>query len=383
MNIVMTLMVRDEADIVAAMLTHHRAQGVDHVIVTDNASVDGTFDILREFERDGFITLRSDPEHRKQQGRVVTAMAREAATRFSADWVINGDADEFLVPTTSGRTVREILADVGDQVDVLHVPVVNLTGAPARSGSGLRRLVLRDHRPEEEIRRAGIPFHPTPNAVHRGHPEVTVSQGNHQATAPGWHPPLLTTELEVLHLPWRSWTQYEYKVRVSGEAYEANPDLAPSPRHHGMLDYRRLREGRLEEMYVGKHPTEAEAAEGLADGRFVLDERLAGLADHVDPVHDDVLYTAQDRDRRLRLGRAFRAVEFAGEAEADRIRQWHDLAIAQRDSAQEEVTELRRQLEQVQSRRVVKIADRVGTWAHALRSGRSQGAHGGVDQPSK
>ena len=97
MRLVTTLMVRDEADIVGAMLTHQREQGIDHVVVTDNASVDGTVDILREFERDGFITLWHDPEHRKQQYRVVTRMARYAATELGADWVINADADEFLV----------------------------------------------------------------------------------------------------------------------------------------------------------------------------------------------------------------------------------------------------------------------------------------------
>ena len=98
MRLVTTLMVRDEADIVGAMLTHQREQGVDHVVVTDNASVDGTVEILRSNSsaRDS-STLWHDPEHRKQQYRVVTRMARYAATELQADWVINADADEFPV----------------------------------------------------------------------------------------------------------------------------------------------------------------------------------------------------------------------------------------------------------------------------------------------
>ncbi len=42
MRIVLTLLVRDEADIIGSNLAYHLSQGVDFVIATDNGSRDGT-----------------------------------------------------------------------------------------------------------------------------------------------------------------------------------------------------------------------------------------------------------------------------------------------------------------------------------------------------
>lgn len=359
MNIVMTLMVRDEADIVSAMLAHHQQQGVDHVVVTDNASSDGTVDILRDFERDGFVTIWHDPEHRKQQYRAVTKMARFAATELGADWVINADADEFWVSTGTGD-LRSALASIPAALDVVSVPVVNLTGGPAKDGSGLARLILRDLRAEPALTASGIPFHPTPNALHRAHPEVQIAQGNHRADAPGWAPLSEFGGIEVLHLPWRSWRQYEHKVRVSGEAYLANPTLKPSPKHHGMQDFRRLQDGRLEATYVAKHPSPDEIRSGLDDGSFVEERRLDGLhALRLVRTVDDLGYPANDEAALRSLGRQFRALELRGEEETARIQEWHDLAVGQRDDAYRRIEELSAELEELRARRTVRTVDAI------------------------
>ena len=53
MKLVLTLLVRDEADIVESCIRYHLERGVDLVLATDHRSVDGTTDILRGYERDG------------------------------------------------------------------------------------------------------------------------------------------------------------------------------------------------------------------------------------------------------------------------------------------------------------------------------------------
>ncbi len=53
----MTLLARNEADIVDAQIAFHLHAGVDFVIATDNGSDDGTVEILERYERAGVLRL--------------------------------------------------------------------------------------------------------------------------------------------------------------------------------------------------------------------------------------------------------------------------------------------------------------------------------------
>jgi glycosyltransferase involved in cell wall biosynthesis len=297
-RIIGTLMVRDEVDVVAAMVEHHLAQGLDRLIVTDNASVDGTREVLEAYAATGLVELHHDPEHRKQQRDVVTRMARRARTHHRADWVLNLDADEFLVPVDRSLSVRAALERTPLSLNAFTVPVVNLIGPAGWSGSGLSRLVWRDLRSNETLRAIGLHAQPTPNAVHRGECDIVVQQGNHFTSMPSNGQPDPEVSMEVLHLPWRSWTQFERKVVNAGRGYEASPDLKPSPNHHGMADYRRWKEGTLEDSYLARSPGLDELTAGEATGEFRHDpwlhEHLHGLLD--DALHPDLLRRVLDSD---------------------------------------------------------------------------------------
>lgn len=362
----MTLMVRDEADIVGAMLDHHLDQGVDTIIVTDNGSVDGTAELLADYERRGLIELRHDPEHRKQQAPTVTRMARDAATRYGADWVINADADEFWLPATSGLTLKQAFERIPTSIQAFDVPVHDMIGPAALAGTGLQRLVYRDLRTTRQLHRVGLRAHATHDVAHIGDPEVEVVQGNHFVNLENRGAVPAGFEIEVLHFPWRSWDQYSRKVRNAGSAYE-NSELTPSPNHHGMRDYRRLLDGVLLPLYLCRHPDAAELEEGIADGTYVLDRRIAdGRPSPVpdQPVDEDE--TRSDRAIGLALaeldGRVAEADERAARAAAETAQAREELRQARR-----ELLEARELVARMRSRRVVRLTDRA---ARLLRRGR-------------
>ncbi|MRK03281.1 glycosyltransferase family 2 protein [Aeromicrobium yanjiei] len=299
-KIVATLMVRDEVDIIAAMVEHHLAQGIDLIIATDNGSVDGTREVLAEYAERGVVELHDYLVHDKNQTGVVSSMASRAYTEHGADWVINVDADEFFVPVDRSSTVRDVLARVPRELGSFSVPVTNLTGRPAPDGAGILRLTWRDEREESTLMETvALHAHPTSVVVHVGQADVVVQQGNHGVSIPSTGQPDPSLGLEVLHVPWRSFRQYGSKVQNTGESYEANPGLRPSPRHHGMRDFRFLRAGVLEDLYIVRHRLaddepgfreERLLADSLTDllasGRAVLPERLRPLLVQDEPGYD-------------------------------------------------------------------------------------------------
>jgi glycosyltransferase involved in cell wall biosynthesis len=95
-KVVMTLLVRDEADIIDLFLRYHTRAGIDALIVTDNGSRDGTREILQQYRRDGAIAeIIDQPSHIFDQPRFVDRMIRHARDHYAADYCINSDADEF------------------------------------------------------------------------------------------------------------------------------------------------------------------------------------------------------------------------------------------------------------------------------------------------
>ncbi len=269
MKLVMTLLVRDEEELLEDNLEYHFAQGVGLVIVTDHGSTDATPEILREYEKRGLARVLRVEGHEHHQSRRVTRMARLAVIEHGADWVINNDADEFWWPATG--TLHDTLSAIPDRYGQVIAPRHDFL--PTRIGPVgpiPQQLIVR-RRASTNLK--GDPLEP--KVAHRGHPEVVVAPGNHSISAVALVPLPDSPPLEVFHFPMRTFRQFERKVLATGVGYESLPFRSNEVGRDQLYLLELQRTGALQD-YFDQHILSDDALEdGLANGRLVIDERLA------------------------------------------------------------------------------------------------------------
>ncbi len=265
----MTLLVRDEQDILRENLDFHLANGVDEIILMDNRSVDGTADIAREYERAGFLHYVFQPQDDYSQGRWVTQMARRAVDELRADWVINNDADEFWWPHAG--SLKDALAAVAADAVAATVERTNFVARVDDGEPFWRRM---DVRSVASVNALGDPL--PGKSAHRAVPGVVIGQGNHCVFAGGRLAPRAAAPITILHFPVRSRAQYYNKIVKGGAAYARNTELDPSLGRTWRYLYQLYLDGTLDQAYERELLTEEQTLSGLATGALVRDVRLMG-----------------------------------------------------------------------------------------------------------
>jgi hypothetical protein len=269
MKLVVTVLARDEADVIDAQVAFHLNAGADLVIATDNNSQDGTTEILRAYEREGCLRLIHEPAEGLRQSEWVTRMARLAATEFAADWVINTDADEFWWPR--GESLTEVLAAVPKRYGVVEAFWRSFVPRPDDGQLFAERMTARLTQ-QAPINDPSSFYRPVTKVAHRADPRVVVGRGNHGLVGSSllplrtWHP------LEVLHFPLRSRAQWQRKVELHGVAFTEHIERAGTGYH--LRGYDALQSGRIEEQHSSLVVDGEALARGLEDGTLAVDTRL-------------------------------------------------------------------------------------------------------------
>jgi Glycosyl transferase family 2 len=319
-KLVMTLLARDEADVVDAQIAFHLNAGVDFVIATDNLSQDGTTGILESYAREGHLFLIREENEYLQQAQWITHMGRIAATDFGADWVIHSDADEFWWPR--GESLKDVLASVPERYGIVRALLRQFVPRPDDGSFFAERMVVRLSA-SAPINDPTSLFRPNLKVIHRADPNVEVSIGAQRLIGSsfvplrGWYP------VEFFHFPIRSFAQCERKY----SHHQVAAGQTPSPYYDRI---RTLREqGRFHEFYDNLVVGDEALDRGLRDGSLVIDDRLRDALRALRiPRRDDGREFASPADRQQQLmfarpsvvDEAAYAVDVAALGEADVIR---------------------------------------------------------------
>ena len=264
--LIMTLRVRDEEDILEANLKYHLESGVDHIIVTDNRSVDGTPDIISRYVQLGCVTSLYDEGDDHDQSGWVTHMARLAFTDFRAKWVINNDADEFWMPRNAPDLKRQFFRYPSRNVVIAQRS--DFVCLDDETGPFWERMIYRKTLSTNALGKK-LP----PKSAHRAHPGITVSPGNHRVSGFRWQR-TARSGVEILHFPMRSRSQYTQKIITGGQAYLNKKDGSPKQGATWRAQYQEWKDtGRiafLEENVLSPSDVKRQ----LEDGKLVIDTRL-------------------------------------------------------------------------------------------------------------
>lgn len=197
-------MVKNESDIIAGTL-RHMADEVDHMIVMDNLSTDGTREILDQLSHELPMTVVDDPEVGYYQSAKMTKLAHRASC-MGAEWIVPFDADEIWY--AKGKRIREALTEC--ETNIVTASLFNHyeTGIDLPVDDPFQRMVWRKRDPGA-----------LPKVAFRWDVQAVIHQGNHGVD----HPDPTTTSdlLQLRHFQYRSEAQFVAKVVGGARAYAA------------------------------------------------------------------------------------------------------------------------------------------------------------------
>ena len=324
--VVLTLLVRDDDDVLDANLRHHLDLGVDHVLAVDHASRDGSPDILEAYRRDGVLTSTREEGAVLRSSAWRTTMARRALAEHGAAWVVNPDPDELLWPL--GGSLRGVLADVPPGVDAVRLSRPDFLPSRTDEGSFLDRMLVRE-----------ATGHDLQKVAFRTRPDLVVGPGATSVDAQGslvLAPYCIGRLMHFRHRGPRPFAKSLANQLTTRLGDDDGPLVAEKAQKYlgrrTDITIDEVREawqdGTLEELYPRLVHLEDDAsiAEGLRSGRLVVDPRIrdglagtAPTAEHAALDRRDLLeIQAEAADRPQRLMASAQRRQERAELRADR-----------------------------------------------------------------
>src|SRR5690242_20155753 len=110
--------IKNEAPYLDEWLAFCVAEGIDHVLLYDNASTDNSREVLQPWVELGFVEVIDWPLHWKSGAQTKAFVDAVGRLRGRARWAAFIDVDEFLF-SPAGATVAEVLRQYEDHAGVI------------------------------------------------------------------------------------------------------------------------------------------------------------------------------------------------------------------------------------------------------------------------
>jgi len=254
-KLIMTLLARDEGDIIRHNIEFHLKNGVDFIIATDNASTDNTRDILIEYKNKKKLYLIDEPERTFSQAAWNNRMSQIAIDRHGADIIFHCDADEFWCPNNG-----DLKSEIGNSsANVLIVNLINVLLEYQNGNESFPQdakyavtnpIETADY--EEDSKKDNFYFFKYPPKVMLKTDKglLEVSHGNHHIVSPSVDIKYeISRNIEIYHFPIRGKAKFYHKVIKSGQAIEQNILGSKSQGFHIRRWYNSYKNGALDLEY--------------------------------------------------------------------------------------------------------------------------------------
>ncbi|MFM9847221.1 MAG: glycosyltransferase family 2 protein [Hyphomicrobiaceae bacterium] len=273
------LIVRDEADLVAANIAHHLELGFDRIAIMDNASSDETGSILACLAKTYPLTIVYQPDTDYRQDEWATILALKLG-ELGIDWAISLDADEFIAP--DGGTLRSIAAHFPDHPVICRRENIlpALRDRVAFDIAPLRTARYRVVNPLGPVQNITIePFEPKAPMMLRtmlGKCFVPlrglrmIQRGNHDVDHDSTDRSV-ADGLLIRHFPLRPWVRFEQKVVHARQRFAQEQGVWPTISWHIRRWVRLAETGDLESEYESYFLTEPQIEELLERGVIIED----------------------------------------------------------------------------------------------------------------
>lgn len=233
----MTILAKDEIDVIEKQIIFHRKMGVDGFIVTDNNSTDGTREVFERYLDKGWIKeIIIEKSSDYSQVKWVDRMISIARDKYNADWVINADADEFWY--SAKHDLKHELK--GARNNIFKVNIYNVL--PENEKCFFENISLIDPKhdlSDYDLSKFSIYGEQIPKVIHRSKGYKLISMGNHSVEMV-LGTELLSDDITIFHYSLRSEEHFKRKMINGGASVERAMKQDKKVAVHWMYYYKLL-----------------------------------------------------------------------------------------------------------------------------------------------